>query len=399
MILKSNLKETMRSLAASKQRTILALIGIVIGIGSVICMVSIGRIVQEEALLQFRAMGTDILTLRLGDSGAGGRGGRMVAGFPLKELLAVPANCPSIKGIAPYLITMGEITYAGKKLQGFDVVGATQALAALNKFEAREGRLLSDLDEGSTFCYLGEEVRNKLLHLGAPGVVGEKVKIGEKIFTVMGSIANIPESGMRRFRANASIYIHITTAQRVNREVGITTAIAQVRPGFGNGVGQQQVREYFAAKTKTRKVEVVSPEELIMGMEKQMRLFTLLLGAVGSIALIMGGIGIMNVMLVSVSERRKEIGIRRALGARRRDIKAQFLTEAMVLSFLGGLLGVLVGIGAAYLVAYFAKWQFVFSLAAIVLGAGVSTAVGIFFGFYPAHQASKLDPIIALRSE
>lgn len=399
MIRITNLKETVRGLLASKQRTILALVGIVIGIGSVICMVSVGRIVQEEALSQFREMGTDILTIRMNDFISNPRGGKTIVGFALADLLALPASSPAIMSIAPYLTTNGEITYGGKKLSALEVVGATQALAPLNKLTTREGRLLSDLDEGSTFCYIGDEVRTKLLQSGAPGVVGEQLKIGGKIFTVIGAINKMPESGMRRFRVNGSVYIHITTAQRMNRDAGITTVLARVMPGVSNGVAQRQVKEYFGHKTKTREVEVVSPEELIAGMEKQMRLFTLLLGAIGSIALIMGGIGIMNVMLVSVSERRKEIGIRRALGARRGDIKTQFLAEAIFLSFIGGLLGILLGISASYLIAHFAKWQFLLSYVAIFLGGGVASVVGIFFGFYPAHQASKLDPIVALRGE
>jgi len=130
-----------------------------------------------------------------------------------------------------------------------------------------------------------------------------------------------------------------------------------------------------------------------------MQMFTLLLGAIGSISLIVGGVGVMNVILVSVTERRREIGIRRALGARRGDIRGQFLIESLILSMVGGLFGILVGVGASRLIAHFAKWQFSLSLGAILLGVGVSSAVGIFFGFYPARQASLLDPIVALKSD
>ena len=134
-------------------------------------------------------------------------------------------------------------------------------------------------------------------------------------------------------------------------------------------------------------------------MKKQMQMFTLLLGAIGSISLIVGGVGVMNVMLVSVSERKKEIGIRRAIGARQSDIQTQFLIESLVLCFVGGILGISVGIGASWVIAHVSHWQFIFSMVSVFLGVGVSVGVGIFFGFYPARQAARLSPIEALRAE
>jgi putative ABC transport system permease protein len=134
-------------------------------------------------------------------------------------------------------------------------------------------------------------------------------------------------------------------------------------------------------------------------MEKQMQLFTLLLGAIGSISLVVGGVGVMNVMLVSVTERKKEIGIRRALGAKRSDIQNQFLVEAMILSMLGGAIGIVIGIGVSYVLSIVNNWEYMISYMAILLGVGVSSSVGIFFGYYPAYQAARLDPITALRSD
>jgi putative ABC transport system permease protein len=142
----------------------------------------------------------------------------------------------------------------------------------------------------------------------------------------------------------------------------------------------------------------MSPEQLIANMREQMRLFTLLLGSIGGIALLVGGVGVMNIMLVSVSERRREIGLRMAVGARRSDVRRQFLVEALILSFIGGLLGVVLGVAAARIAAHWNGWDFFFTPSAALVGFGVSAAVGIFFGLYPAVQASRLDPITALRS-
>jgi putative ABC transport system permease protein len=175
--------------------------------------------------------------------------------------------------------------------------------------------------------------------------------------------------------------------------------IARTGPGVHYSDAEREILDYLGKQTRTPEWKVFSAEELIERMEKQMRLFTLLLGAVGSISLIVGGVGVMNIMLVSVSERRKEIGIRRALGARRGDIQSQFLIESVILSLLGGIIGIALGVTSSYVIASFSKWQFLISYAAILLGFGVSSAVGVFFGFYPARQASRLDPITALRTE
>ena len=149
---------------------------------------------------------------------------------------------------------------------------------------------------------------------------------------------------------------------------------------------------------QTGRFEVESPEHLLKQVEKQMELYTLLLGSIAGISLIVGGVGVMNIMLVSITERKKEIGIRRALGAKRRNISIQFLIESLVLSLLGGILGVAFGIVGAQIASNWGNWEFVLSNSAIILGLGVSSAVGVFFGLYPAVQASKLDPIVGLRS-
>jgi putative ABC transport system permease protein len=213
-------------------------------------------------------------------------------------------------------------------------------------------------------------------------------------------MAPVPDGGgMRPPNLNKAVLIHATTASRAYPDSKITSIIGRVRPGTGTPLLKQQVQAYFSARDKRRNVEVQTAEELIANMEKQMRLFTLLLGAIGSIALIVGGVGVMNVMLVSVSERRKEIGIRRALGAHREDVQTQFIIESVVLCLTGGLIGILIGVVISFLFAHFTKWEFMLSMNAVMLGIGVSSAVGVFFGYYPARQASRLDPITALRGE
>lgn len=401
MTLKAHIKASARNLYAAKQRTILALIGIIIGIGSVIAMVSIGTIVSAEALKQFKGMGTDILTIRKNFSWGQKAAQKSDVPIQLNDALNIPAFCPTVLAVAPYISQSGEMSYTGKiiKVDGGSVLGVTQAFSGINKFRVENGRFISDLDEYDHFCVIGNSIYQKIKESGASNIIGEKIKLGGAIFTIAGVIEKVSGGGrMRRFEPNESAYIHITTAMRLKGNAEISTITAQIKPGASAQSAQKQIKAYFK-KTKTPDVRVRTAQELIENMQKQMRLFTLLLGAIGSISLIVGGVGIMNVMLVSVSERRKEIGICRALGATRKDIQSQFLTESVILSLIGGAIGIAIGVLLSFIVSYFSKWEFMISYTAILLGVFVSSTVGIFFGFYPARQASRLDPIVALRSE
>jgi putative ABC transport system permease protein len=208
----------------------------------------------------------------------------------------------------------------------------------------------------------------------------------------------VDEGGLRPFGINRAMMIHISTALRTFQNADITTVMARISPQTTILHVKSDVQDYFQKKGRGMQVEVTSAEELIERMKKQMKMFSLLLGAIGSISLIVGGIGVMNVMLISVAERRSEIGLRRALGAQQSDIQSQFLIESVLLCLAGGFIGIITGIGISYIFAYFSKWQFIMSYSSVFLGFGVSTAVGVFCGFYPARTAAKLDPIKALRS-
>ncbi len=399
MIVSANLQEAARSLLSAKQRTILALIGIVIGIGSVIAMVSVGRIVQDEALRQFKEMGTDILTIEKDFGGSPGGGpSKAPASLKLADVAAIPPACPAVAVVAPSVRGSGEISFAGKRLERAAPMAVTASFLDINKLTIREGRFLSDLDQQSQYCVIGSEVADELTKLGARPLLGSRIRVGTHLLTVIGVTSEVPTGGMRRFEPNEMIYVHITTGLRIFANAELSTIMARVRPGATNDLAREQLAAYFS-RLKGPQVRITSPEEIIAQMEKQMQMFTLLLGAIGSISLIVGGVGVMNVMLVSVTERRREIGIRRALGAKRGDIRGQFLIESVILSLVGGLFGIVVGVGASWLIAHFAQWQFSLSLGAILLGVGVSSGVGIFFGFYPARQAALLDPIVALKSD
>ena len=395
MLLKTNIKEAVSSLYATKQRSLLALVGIIIGIGSVIAMISVGSIVKFESLRQYRELGTDILTIRrLHNSG---RVRRQVY-IDLTHALELADRTPAIAAAAPWTQIYGPFVYAGQEISRGEVLGVRASFADLTKLHLSAGRFISDLDFRRYYCVVGNEVAQAMRRAGARRVVGALIRLDGHLYTVVGVLQPTLVKDARSFNADRGAFVPMSTARRAFDNSNIAMVIARMRPGVHHTVATAEVESYFRRRAKDLRIEVISARQLIQQMEKQSQLFTLLLGVVGSISLIVGGIGVMNVMLVSVTERRKEIGIRRALGAKRKDIQSQFLIESLLLSLVGGLCGLGLGIGSSYIICQFSGWTFMLSATAMLLGVGVASAVGIFFGFYPAYQAAQLNPVTALRA-
>ncbi len=392
MILSANTKEAARSLYATKQRSLLALVGIIIGIGSVIAMISIGTIVKSEALKQFQELGTDFLTIRKISSSTGR------SSIRLADAVGLPAAVAAISTAAPWIQSFGEFVYAGKQVGSGGMLGVTAPFVALYKLPLASGRFLSDLDFRRSYCVIGADTAQAMRSVGAKQIVGEPIKLAGRLYTIVGVLQQTSSWGMRPFNANQAVFVPITTAQSAFDGPEIESIIVRVRSDAPHTAVTAEIDRYFSRKVKGLEINVESAKNLIEQMQKQQQLFALLLGAVGSISLIVGGVGVMNVMLVSVAERRQEIGIRRALGARRGDIQGQFLIESLILSLLGGVFGIALGFGTSYGICLFSEWTFLMSPTAVVLGVGVASGVGILFGFWPAYQAARLDPIAALRA-
>ena len=388
---RANLAEAYSSLLTAKHRAILALIGIAIGVASVSSMISVGSIARSEAARQFQELGTDILQLRVRPrSRDAGR-----ASVPLADAEGVEA-LPSIARSAPYTIASSHIVLGGTEQVMARVSGATAAFAGLARLELAEGRFVSRLDGGRYFCTLGAKLAEALAEARGGRTVGETVRIGGTVFTVIGTLRRIAR-GQRPFDVNEAVFIPIEAAARVTPRETLRDILARMSAGTHYRQAAAELRARFEQRLPGVRVRVRSAEELIEQMHRQKRLYTLLLGAVGGIALLVGGVGVMNVMLVAVTERRKEIGIRRALGARRQDIQGQFLAESIILSLAGGIIGVLLGVGATWGICRFTGWEFALSWSGTALGAIVSGGAGVFFGLYPAYQAAKLDPVTALQ--
>ena len=394
----STLREATRSLYGARLRTLLGLIGITIGIGSVIAMISTGEIATAEARKQFEAVGTDMLSVERAEKQPPSAR-RAVIG--LETAFTLAEALPAVTDAGARIETPDSFHYAGKPAGSGSLQGVTASFATVNRLEIVEGRFVSDLDMGRYFAVVGANVAQAMRRLGARRIVGEVVEIDDRIYTVVGVLAPMPEHYGLPFQlaANKSVFVPVTTVMRTDPEAQIGLMVARVAPGFHYAEASRDIAAHVAEHNDGLAVEVTSAEQLIEQMESQLGLMTLLLGAVGSISLIVGGIGVMNIMLISVAERRREIGIRRALGASQGDIQWQFLIEALILTLSGGILGVVAGCGTAYGISSYFGWEFFISLTPIAVGVGVSSFIGLFFGFQPARQASRLDPIVALQGD
>ena len=393
-ILAANAREAADSLRRARLRTVLGLVGVMIGISSVIAMVSLGEIAKGQARKQFETLGTDIVVIRKSDAG-----GRAVIGLP--DALQLAAEVPSIVEAAPRISGRGTFRFAGREVGRGAVQGVAQSFASVNKLTLQEGRFVSNLDTDRYWCVIGAEVAEKMRAAGADRLLRALIEVDEVLFTIVGVLDRKRESYALPFQVNAdkSIFVPITTAQRIAPDPGIEVIVARSGAGVHYEAAVEDIRSYFRKRAPDLGLDIVTAKELIARMEAQMGIFTLLLGAVGSISLIVGGIGIMNIMLVSVAERRAEIAIRRALGARQRDIRSQFLIESVILTITGGILGIALGLAATWTICRFTDWDFLISGLSVASGLGTAAAVGLFFGFQPAHQASRLDPIAGLQGK
>ena len=394
--LKADLKQALVSLSVNRQRTALALIGLALGVAAVTAMVSVGATAKAEALKRFQNLGTEIMLIRKRSGVAAPQ--RATAVIRAEDVATLAAQTSTIAAAVPALQVFGAIAYRGRSLGTKGIVGATEAVADLSKLRPSAGRFLSDLDAQRQYCVVGHAIAEAMRAAGAGKVVGEQITLAGRIYTVVGELAQTPRSSLRPFRVDESVFVPLRTAQRVFRSE-IQFVIARMGADADHREAAAEAQAHFESRVRGLRVAVQTADDLIAALRKQMRLFTLLLAAVGGISLVVGGAGAMNVMLSSVTERRREVGVRRALGARQRDIRNQFLIEALALSLAGGALGIVLGVVVPYAICIYAGWSFLASPSAMLAGFGVATGAGVFFGAYPARRAAALDPIAALRAQ
>ncbi len=393
-VLGANSREAVDSLRKARLRTLLGMIGVMVGIASVIAMVSLGEIAREQARKEFEALGTDLVVIRPSFNAGG-------VTIPLDAARTLAVEVDAITTAAPRILGQDVFRQAGKAAGNGQVQGVTAAFATINQFPLADGRFISDLDTDRSFCVIGAEIAATIRQNGTTEPVGEVLEIGERLFTIVGILAPHRESYTLPYHVDAdrSVFVPITTAYRMVPNPAIEVIVARSAPNVVHTNAAGAVVNYFRQRTPDLELEIVTARELIARMESQMGIFSLLLGAVGSISLIVGGIGIMNIMLVSVAERRREIAIRMAIGARRRDIMSQFLIESVILTLAGGGLGILLGLATTWGICRFTSWDFMISGISVASGLGTAAAAGLLFGLQPAWQAARMDPIAGLQSE
>ena len=400
----------LRALRVNKLRSTLTMLGIIIGVGAVIAMVAIGSGAQARVAEQLQALGANMIFVFPGSTTSGGLRAGAGSSISLTEEDAwtIQRDVQGVVVAAPTMRGSGQLVWGNLNWSTM-IVGVTPEYFDARDWPTTSGRVFTqeDVDGAAKVAILGQTVAQSLF--GDTDPIGQTVRVKKLLCTVIGVLDS---KGQNTFGQDQDdvIVIPLTTAKR--KVLGVSLANARTVNGISIKVAdnedlkevQQHIRDLVRQRHRLQPGQdddfgIRSAAEMVQTKDEQAQLMTKLLMSIASVSLLVGGIGIMNIMLVSVTERTREIGLRMAVGARGRDILTQFLVEALTVALIGGSVGVVAGLGASFALAYFGEWRTVVSPPAILLAFTFSGLIGIFFGFYPARKAAGLNPIDALRYE
>ena len=398
----------LRALRVNKMRALLTMLGIIIGIAAVIAMVAIGAGASKMISDQISSMGSNLLLVLPGSTTSGGlrSGSGGAPTLTYDDARAIKAECPSVAEVAPTVRGSAQAVYGNQNWSTI-VLGTTPDMATVRDWSIFAGRNLSpsDVDGALKNCIIGQTVADNLF--GDADPIGKIIRIKKIPFTVVGLLDRKGQSPQGTDQDDV-VFVPLRTAQRKLFGSQFPNAVGAMMVQAKNADvldrAQEEVtslldQRHRIGPARERDFTVRNLSEIMAVAEQSSRVMSILLGSVASISLLVGGIGIMNIMLVSVTERTREIGIRMAIGAKQRDILLQFLTEAVLLTTVGGIIGMGLGVGGAMVVSKLMDWPTLISSTAIVIAFLFSAGVGVFFGFYPARKAASLNPIDALRYE
>lgn len=396
----------MRALARNKMRTILTMLGIIIGVGAVICTVAIGEGASDQVQQQIQSLGDNVVFVSAGSISKGGvhMGSQATKTLTVADGAAILAEIPFVKWIAPSVGYGGQIVYQNNNWFT-RMSGSTPDYLKIRHWALAAGSTFTDrdVDAASNICLLGQTVVKNLFGTNEDPV-GKTVRIASLPFQVVGVLAAKGSSPYGGDEDDTIILPYTTVQKKLSGINWIQSMMLSADSMDDIQPAEDQITALLRQRHHLRPNEendfiIRSPTDMAQAQAKSGQVMTLLLASIASVSLLVGGIGIMNIMLVSVTERTREIGVRMAVGATESDVQRQFLSEAMVLSSLGGSIGIVVGIFFSILIARGLQWPTLISPTSIVIAVVFSAAVGIFFGYYPARRAARLDPIEALRYE
>jgi len=405
----STLKISFRALRVNKMRSALTMLGIVIGVGAVIAMLAVGKGASQKIADQIASIGSNLLIILPGSTSSGGVR-RMGAGtqptLTMGDTEAILRECPAVADVAPEHGGIAQIVY-GNQNWATGIRGTTPNMLNVREWQLASGRVFTgqEVKSGGKVCLLGRTVVDNLF--GNIDATGQVVRIKKVPFIVIGVLEAKGQSLTGKDQDD-TIFLPITVAQKQlfgTQFPGMVRIIhVKAKSTEDLAAAEKQINELLRQRHRLGPKQendftVRNLTQLMQTQEQSSKVMALLLGAIASVSLIVGGIGIMNIMLVSVTERTREIGIRMAVGAKTWDIRLQFIIEAITLSLIGGVIGIILGVGGSKILSTFAEWPTIISPFYVVLAFCFSGLVGIFFGFYPAYKASLLDPIDALRYE
>jgi putative ABC transport system permease protein len=398
------LKVGLKAIARNKLRSTLTALGIIIGVACVIAMIAVGQGSQASIQAQISSLGTNFLMIFPGV--ATQSGARIFTGQSTitdDDVDAVRAECPAVAYVTPVSRSAAQIVNANLNW-GTSVQGVGVEWPFVRSWNVEKGAFFSDSDvrAAAKVCVLGSTVADSLFEGQDP--VGETVRIKNVPFRVIGVLESKGGNQMGQDQDDTVIAPYTTVMRLLKKTQKIDMFMASAVSRASVDEAQKEIEALLRQRHRIQPGQdsdfmIRSQQEIAQTADETSRTLSVLLASAASISLLVGGIGIMNIMLVSVTERTREIGVRMAIGAKGRDILTQFLIEALTLSVAGGAIGIALGMGASRILAWKARWPILLSPAAVVLAFGFSAAIGIFFGFYPARKASRLDPIEALRYE
>jgi len=406
--IKSTIKMAVRSLKINKMRSMLTSLGIIIGVSAVIIMLAVGSGASKKIAKDMDSMGSNLLMIRSASATSGGvrMGFGTKPSLTLKDADAIEKNCRGILSVAPYSSEVKQLTY-GNQNWSTTIGGTSASYLFIRNYEIKSGRnfIPEDIKNNTKVAIIGNTIATELF--GDMNPLNKTMRIGNVPFKIIGLLKTKGQSGMGMDQDDL-VFIPITTAQKkvfgtsfpgtVNMIV-IKAQNDEILSTTESDINDLLKTRHHIGKSQENDFEIRNLAEMQETIKSSAKTMSILLGAIASISLLVGGIGIMNIMLVSVTERTKEIGIRMAIGAKASDIRIQFLIESFILSITGGIIGIIIGILGSKVVDLTGAMSVAISGGSIALALGFSGAIGVLFGYYPAYKASLLNPIDALRYE